>query len=285
MLCLKLFSVSNLKAIEIIDARGVKISLNKPAKRIISLYGAITDILLDLGLKDNIVGWTKQDKIEHSTFAIPQIGTHLRPNLEKILALKPDLILQMGKRPHSLLTVSKLENFQLKVALFNPANFKELFSCIQKIGLLTGKENKSKKLILQLKTQLEQIKLPATFKRPTIFFEVRYPNLLGAGENSFVSEIIYQAGGINVLSQSKKLVRLSEEELLQLNPTVYIVQKGPMNPIYQPLDLRPLYKQLRATQEKNILLVEERLFSRPGPKSVQAALKLHSFLKKKGLIP
>lgn len=273
------------QALTITDDRGKTITLTKPASRIVSLYGGITDILLSLNLENKLIAWTKQDQALHPKLTFTQVGTHLRPSLETILSLKPDLILQMGKRPHSLLIAQKLEHFGLTVAIFDPQNFTELFQCIHKIGILTHTEPKAKKLIQKLKAQLENLQPVPSQKRPTVFFEVRYPNLLGAGKKSFVSEIIFMAGGQNVLNHPKKLVHLNPEVLLKLNPDVYIVQVGPMNPVYHPLANRTFYQDLKAVKKKNIFLVKEEEFSRPGPNTIQAAIKLHNFLKEKRLIP
>ncbi len=87
------------QALTITDDRGKTITLTKPASRIVSLYGGITDILLSLNLENKLIAWTKQDQALHPKLTFTQVGTHLRPSLETILSLKPDLILQMAKGP------------------------------------------------------------------------------------------------------------------------------------------------------------------------------------------
>ncbi|WP_092063081.1 ABC transporter substrate-binding protein [Desulfonauticus submarinus] len=281
-----IFLPLNAFSITIQDDLGQKIFLAKPAKKIVSLYGGITDILLSLNLKEHIVGWTKPDALEWGG-NIVSIGTHMRPNLEIILSLHPDLVLQMGTAKHSILPIKHLKKYNIPVAVFNPHNFKELFHTILRIGKLVGKKQLAHQLVKQYQQKLKNLntdKIPFT-KRPTIFFEVRYPNLLSVGQGSIVSEIIYWAGGRNILKSSKKLLRISEEKLLSLNPQVYIIQKGPMNKKPISLHKRPLFKKIKAVLTNHILIVKEKNFSRPGPRSIEAVLFLHHYLKQQHLIP
>ena len=100
--------------------------------------------------------------------------------------------------------------------------------------------------------------------------------MLAWGKSGIVNEIIEAAGGVNVIEQPKKLVRISEEILFQKEPDVYIIQQGPMNPIPQALEERPAFKNLHSAQK--VLIVDERKFARPGPNSVESAEILHDFL-------
>jgi iron complex transport system substrate-binding protein len=111
-----------------------------------------------------------------------------------------------------------------------------------------------------------------------VFFEVRYPNLLGAGRGSIVNDIIRRAGGLNCLGDGKKMVRIGMESLIQKNPEAYVVQEGPMNRNPSPPADRPHFRVLDAVKQGKVLFVEEQVFSRPGPRSVEAVELLATFL-------
>ena len=113
-----------------------------------------------------------------------------------------------------------------------------------------------------------------TGRRPKVFFEVRYPNLLGAGAKSIVNDVIKYAGGTNCVTANKKLVRLDMESLLACNPDLYVIQRGPMNRNPTPLALRPHFQLLDAVKAGRVLHVDEQVFSRPGPRSVDAVEEL-----------
>lgn len=286
-----LFALASLRAahaapVSIQDDDGTAIALREPARRIIALYGAFNEILLAMGLEDRIIARTAADAEIPELAHLPGIGTHMRPSLEMVAALGPDLVLQMGGRDEALESAHALRRLGVTVAVFHVASFDELFSCISRLGGLTGSEPEAARLVGALETRLADLAatldLPVTGDaRPTVFFELRYPGLIGAGSGAMVTDIIDRAGGRNVLAspQSReRVVRLGEEELLRLDPAVYLVQRGPMNKNPVPPGERPHYAALSAVREGRTFIVDERLFSRPGPRSVDAAEALARIL-------
>ena len=114
--------------------------------------------------------------------------------------------------------------------------------------------------------------------RPRVFFEVRELNLLAAGQGSLVNDIITRAGGENIVKSPQKLTLYSLEALIQANPEVYIIQKGPMNRSPEDIYTRPYFQELQAVKARRVLVVDESLYSRPGPRSAEAVEQLARFL-------
>lgn len=266
--------------IEAIDGAGHTIRLDRPAKRIIALYGAYNEILGAMGLESLLVAKTKTDMLPPSIKSLPSIGTHMRPNVELTLALKPDLILQGGGRRMAMVPVNQLRRQGLQVAVFQPESFEELFSVIERLGKLCGRPDAAKRLIEDMRSRLARIgaALDHAKKRPTVFFEVRYPNLLAAGTKSIVNDIIRLAGGENCVKVDKKLARMSLEAVIAAEPDTYVIQRGAMNPKPSPPRDRPNFGVLDAVAKGRILEVDEQVFSRPGPRSVEAVERLAAFL-------
>lgn len=266
--------------IKIVDDLGHSIRLPSPAKRIIALYGAYNEILGAMGLEDRIVGRTKADTLPPSILNKPSIGTHMRPNIEIVLGLKPDLALQMAGRKEALLIVQQIQKQGVEVAVFHPASFADLFSVIERVGVLTGEPDRAMTLIGTLRARLETVKerLKGIRHHPSVFFEVRHPNLVGAGKGSIVNDIIRHAGGINCIDRKKKLLRIGMEALIEKNPEVYIVQRGPMNKSPSRLSSRPHFRVLRAVENGRVMVVDEQIYSRPGPRTVDAVEELAAFL-------
>ena len=266
--------------IRIVDDQGKEIRLLHPATRIIALYGAYNEILAAMGLEDRLTGRTTADSLPPSILAKPSIGTHMRPNIELILGLKPDLILQSAGRRDAMLIVEQLRKEGLNVAVFHPVNFNELFLVIKRLGILTDEESSANRLINSMQSRLQKVKddLKDITVRPKVFFEVRYPNLLGAGRGSIVNDVIKMAGGINCIENQKKLVRIGMEALIKRDPDVYIIQCGFMNKNPSLPAERPHFNVLDAIKNKKILMVDEQVFSRPGPRLVNAVEQLAEFL-------
>ena len=262
-------------AVQVRDDRGQEISLAAPPQRIISLYGGLTETLTALGLADRVVARIQGDEtLKH----IPTVGTHLQPNVEMILALKPDLVVQGGV-PKAMAALKKLETEGVPVAMFAPHDFPGLFSMIQRLGALTGRGEAAAALNRDLEGRLEKIARRLQGARAVrVFFEVRYLNLLAAGRGSMVNDIITRAGGVNIVETPQRLAPFGLEALIQAQPEVYVIQQGPMNRSPEDIYTRPYFQELRAVKERRVLVVEESLFSRPGPRSAEAVEQLARFL-------
>ena len=266
--------------VRVTDDLGQVIALKEPAQRIISLYGAYSEILFAIGAGDRLVARTSSDKFPPSILDKPSVGTHLRPNMELVLGLQPDLIIDAVGMKHGHEVIRQIQQKGLTVAVFQPRSFAELFSVIDRLGILTGEEPKAQALVNGQSSRLGQIdlRLAKSKDRPKVFFEVRYPNLLGAGQGSIVNDVILKAGGVNCLPNEKKLVRINIETLIDYDPDVYVVQKGPMNRNPGSPESRPNFQVLKAVQQGRVFFVDEYVFSRPGPRSVEAVEKLAAYL-------
>jgi len=265
--------------VSVIDDLGQVIKLPRPAVRVIALYGAFNEILGSLGRADVIVARTNADRLPANIARLPVIGTHLRPNIEAVLAQRPDLMLQLAGRKEASLPVEALKKRGVRVAVFRAATFAELFSVIQRVGILTGSEAQAMDLVRGLEARLTALEYRlAGAARPRVFFEVRSPNLLAAGQTGLVGEIIRRAGGVNCVEDKAKFARLSEEEIIRLAPTAFLIQRGPMNPAPLPLTSRPRLRAIPAAQSGRAWFVDEQKYSRPGPRNVDAAEELAGLL-------
>lgn len=261
--------------IRVTDDLGRQIVLAAPAKRVVALYGALNEIMAGLGLADRLVARTEADHEPASIEALPVIGTHMRPNLERVLAVKPDLVLQLSGRDEARKSADDLAALGVPVAVFSIHDFPGLFAAITRIGTLTGTPKAADDLVAGLRRRLDAVAAatPAG-KRPTVFFEARSGNLLAAGAGSMVDAVITAAGARNAVTEKKRLVRLADEELLRLAPDVCLTQRGPMNPEARPMSDRPEYAALPCVATGRAFVVDEALFSRPGPRSVEAVESL-----------
>jgi iron complex transport system substrate-binding protein len=267
--------VQDLGAAQITDDRGAAVALAAPPQRIISLYGGLTEILSALGVADRVVARIQGDE---TIKGIPTVGTHLQPNVEMILALKPDLVVQGGVAK-GMPALARLEAAKVPVAMFAPRDFTGLFSAINRLGVLTGREEAATAMVRTMEAKLDAVaRRVAKRPRPRVFFEVRELNLLAAGQGSLVNDIITRAGGENIVKSPQKLTLFSLEALIQANPEVYIIQKGPMNRSPEDIYKRPYFQELQAVKARRVLLVDESLYSRPGPRSAEAVEQLSRFL-------
>ena len=209
-LCLCLFCCSVLpaRALELVDSRGVTVRLERPAQRIIALYGAFNEILLALDAREALVARTAADAAIPGLQDLPAVGTHMRPNAELVAARQPDVVLQLAGRQEVLTQTEALEAVGIPVLVYEMQSFEQLFAVTRALGRLTGRETRAEALVADWQRRLAVLAQRYAGQPPVrVFYEVRYPNLLAAGRASIVDEIIRHAGGRNVLDAPQKLVR------------------------------------------------------------------------------
>ncbi|WP_457756386.1 ABC transporter substrate-binding protein [Thermodesulfatator indicus] len=238
------------------------------ALRIVVLYPGASQIIKALGIEDEVVGVTRHD---HFFPKATKVGSHLRPNLELIKALRLDVLIVGSKRafPDEL-----AGRFDAKVYRYDPRTLDEILKCIKDLGNILGREEKARQLIVKLSAKLTQVK-PLPYQ-PKVIYEITSLPLKVAGQKSIVTDIIRAAGGINPVNVQKKHVLISPEKIIALSPDFYLYQEGPMNRNPVPPKERPYFKSLSAV----VVKVPEIEFARPGLNSFDAVIKLNSLFWK-----
>ena len=183
----------------LVDATGLEVTLQEPARRIISLVPSATQILKALGVGHVLVGRTDFDN-EDWVISVPSLGGGLKPNFEKIIALNPDLVVLFAgdQDPH---TRSRLDDFGLTQVAIRPDRLTDLYASIILLGQATGTEPVADSIISTIKKDLTDLQR-WTATRP----KLRTVYLLGgsppwvAGPDTYIDEILRLAGGRNVFS-------------------------------------------------------------------------------------
>lgn len=257
------------------DDTGAEICADTPPAKVASLYGAWSETLWALGAGSSLAARTKSDNTIPEMEKLPVVGTGLRPNAELVLALSPDLVVARGSKAGSE-ALTALRERGVKVAAFDPQTLEELFAVIGKLGVLWKREAEAGKLVAEIRAGLDSVRAEAakSGKKPRVVFEISAEPLTVAGADGILSELITAAGGVNVITQRKRLVRIDAEALLAADPDVYIVQTGPMNQNPAPPSSRAHHGQLKAVKEGKVYTVDEKLVSRPGPNVAQGAAEL-----------
>lgn len=235
-------------------------------RRVIVLNSAASPILKELGVADHISGTTHTD---HVFQGVTRVGSHLRPNLELIKALRPDLMIVGSKKafPEEMQERLKVEIFR-----YDPRNLEDILAVIARLGHLFGQEEKGLRLVASLRTKMALVRWP---KKPvTMIYEISEKALKVAGRLNVVNDIIKTAGGINLIDIEKKHVLISPEKVLELEPDVYLFQEGPMNKNPEDPSARSYFKSLKS----KVVKVDQLEFSRSGINAFDAVLKLNKLI-------
>jgi len=250
-------------------------------QRVISLYGGLTETIYALGLGPRIVGVANSDDYPPEVLSKPRVGTHFNPSIEKILSLNPDLVLAKNRRGRTAEALKYLEVAGIRIFTADPHTIDDFFVLVKTLGKMFRCQDKATILINSYEQRLEKEyrKLASHRLKKKVFFEVRYHDhsLIAAGQKSIVSEIIRIAGGINIVEASRQHVNYSIEGLLDKQPDIYIVQRGPMNCSAMPAQ-RPIFKDLAAVINGQVYPVDEKKYSRFGPRTIDAIIELADIL-------
>ena len=183
------------RMITVHDETGRRVQIVKTPQRIVSLAPGLTETLFALGLGDQIVGVTTFCDWPAAALTKEKIGGFTNPSIEKIIALKPDLILATadGNRKE---TVEQLERLGLTVYVTNPANTRGVLNSIARIGEITGRAQPSEKLVEKLQKRLDRItSLTRAKQKPRVFFQLGLEPMITAGRGTLIHEVIERAGG------------------------------------------------------------------------------------------
>ena len=236
--------------------------------RAVIIAPAVADIFIKLNIQDKVVGVTKHIKGFKNA---KKVGTHIKPNLEIIKSLKPDIIIISSYR---FFPKEFAEKLNAKIYKYNPYTLDQILKRIEEIGKMFGVQERSKLLIKNLKNKLAQVK--SLKNHPKVVYEIMENPYIVAGKKNIISDIIRVAGGINIIKSKKKLVRFSQEKVRFLNPDIYIYQIGPMNKNPQSPLKRVWFKGCKF----KVIKVKEIDFARPNTKSFDNVIFLNKIFNK-----
>lgn len=255
----------------ITDDLGRQVTVKKTPQRIVSLAPSNTEILFALGLGDRVVGVTTFCDYPAEAKKKEKIGGFKNPNLEKVIALKPDLVLATGGIQQPF--IQELEKAGIPVFVLHPKNLNQIIAGIQTVGKITGQLEESKRLTARMSKTIADISSKVTSQkkrsRPKVFVEIFNQPLYSAGAGTFINDLIKISGGKNIAAQAGSgYVVYSLENLLKEDPDIYIAMKGSMN---DPglLKKRTGFSDLKAVKNNRVYVVDDNLVSRPGPRIVQ----------------
>lgn len=262
--------------VTITDDASRSITIKAEPARIVSLAPANTEIAFALGLGDKVVGVTSYDDYPSQVASITKVGDFAGPNVEAIAAARPDLILATSGVQADV--VKKLESLGATVVVLDPQTLDGVYTDISRVGRATGRSAKANDIISGMKADVQSIRASVAGS-PTVsaFIEIGQNPLFTAGKGTLMDELITLAGGTNVVTQPG-YVGYSSEQLIKANPEVYFATKGSSSDP-AAIEKRPGFSALSAVKNGRVVILDDSLVSRGGPRIVdglkEIALGLH----------
>jgi iron complex transport system substrate-binding protein len=282
---LTVFYVNISCARTITDEVGRNINIPPSPQRIVSLAPGITETLYALNLADKIAGVTSFCNWPAQARKKPQIGGFTNPSIEKIISLKPDLIIATadGNRKD---TVQQLARLGLAVYVTNPSDTNGILKSILHIGAITNRGNVAKELVEKLQKRLNNITAQTRNKvKPRVFFQIGLEPVITTGKGTLIDEVIGLSGGKNIAgNDTARYPRYSAEGIMGGSPDIILF--APMTSDKEFLAVKRFWKNFRevpAVKNNKIYPIDTDLISRASPRIFEAieimALIFHPDIK------
>jgi iron complex transport system substrate-binding protein len=266
----------------ITDDWGREIHLETVPQRIVSHVPSITETLFALGLGDKIVGDSEYCDYPEAAKTKPKIGGYFTPNLEEIVALKPDIVLTDGYVPE---LITKLDSLGIPLAVIDPKDINGILRNIELMGNVTGSQKEATELTSDMKKRIDAVvDAVSSASRPSVFYVFDATDTTKpwtAGPGSFVDALISLAGGENVAaSASGPWIEFNMEQLINSNPDIILVDSSHGTAAISPAQLKELpgWQNLTAVKENRIYTIDGDLVNRSGPRIVQGLEEMAKIL-------
>ncbi len=255
------------QALQVTDDRGVTVMFNQAPQRIVSLLPSLTETVCELGQCQRLVGVDRYSNYPASVRALPQVGGGLDPNIEAIVALKPDVVLMAT----SSRVGERLQSLGIKVVALEPKSHADVKRVLEKIGqVLDVPDAQRVWRVIDAGVLAASQSLPTSVKNTRVYFEVnRAP--YAAGASSFIGETLSRLGAQNIVPASLgPFPKLNPEYVVRANPDVIMV--GDRN--YAGMEGRPGWAGIRAIKEHRVCVftvAQSDVVVRPGPRMAEGA--------------
>lgn len=238
--------------------------------RIVSLVPSATEIIYLLNADSFLVGITNQDN--YNKF---KVGDMLNPDYEKIIKLKPSLvILTLPLQKKILEEISKLN---INTLIISPQSIDDIFKDIIKIGKILNKEKRALFLVDSLKSVLNEIKNNSkNLENNKVFYEIWDNPLWTAGNKTFINDALRILNLKNIFDDRDGYFIVSEEEIIKRNPDIIIIAHS--NVKISDIKNRKFWQNINAVKNNKIIIVDENSFNKPSPSLIGAIKFLSSQL-------
>lgn len=260
--------------VRLVDDLGREVVLPRPARRVVSLVPAITELLFAMGAGDRLVGRTRFDEHPPEARLVPSVGDGLRPASELVVAREPDLVvLYAGAENRAAL--GELERAGLRVLAVRHDRLEDLERNLGRLGRATGCVSEARRLRAEIGDGLRRVAAATdSLPRRSVYYEVWGDPPITVGAGSFLDTLISVAGGRNVFGDLRSpSPQVSLEAIARRQPEV-VLWSGPGVASLPPPRERPGWSAVEAVRTGSVRRVDVELLHRLGPRVPDAAAAL-----------
>lgn len=262
--------------ITLMDGLNREISIDAPVERVVTLLPALSEIVCALGDEEKLVARDLNSDYPATIEELPIISNpDMSLNYEQLIALEPDMI--FASDLIRLDQIADLEKLGLSVYWLNePESFEEMYESIHEIALVLGRENEADSLCENLESRRQVVldKMESVDTFPAVFFEIDGSDPSKpwtAGKGSFIDELIREAGGHNIAGKTEGAwLQIATEFLIIEDPEIILLADAEYGTTPESVKARDGWGSIHAIRENAIYEIDPDIFSRPGPRLVNA---------------
>ncbi len=247
--------------------------------RVVSLAPSLTEIVYALGRGDLLVGATAYSDHPEAAKRLPRVGTYARPDLERIVALDPDLCLGLKKMtPENV--VARLRDMGIAVALCQADGLAAVLRSIEDVGTLLHAKKRAKAAADGLRRAIEAAKRDRPpGPGPRVLYQIGDAPMYAACAGTFIDEIITAAGGENACSDLTGFPLLSRERAVACAPDVILLPSMGDASLEAARDHWADWPEIPAVRDGCVFTLDSDLFDRPGPRLAQGLKRLSEIFR------
>lgn len=261
-------------AVNAVDDSGRRVVLARPAQRVISMAPHVTELLFAAGGGARIVGAMNYSDYPQAARTIPLIGSNSQIDLERVIALKPDLLIvwQSGNTARQL---AQLQSLGIPVFYSEPRSVETVATSLLRFGQLLGTGPVANAAAAQFRAKVAALRTRYASRPPvTVFYQAWDNPLYTLNGEQIASDAIRLCGGRNIFENLKTIApQVGVEAVVQLDPEAIVGGK-----LYTPQDrglsIWQPYRGMTAVKRNNLFTLDEELLTRAGPRIVDGAARL-----------
>jgi iron complex transport system substrate-binding protein len=269
--CLLILCSSMALAKTATDQFGRRVQVPDRPQRIVALAPSITEIIYALGLDNRLVGATLYSDYPPAAQALPKVGSYVQLDVEKIVALRPDLCIAV-KDGNPISVVRKLESVAIPVYAVDPRNLDAVMETLLELGRLLNADERAEAVVAEMADRIQRVRqqVACADHTPGVFFQIGISPIVSVGTPTFIHELIVMGGGRNLARGTTPYPRFSKEQVIGLMPEVMIITSMARDGVFnQVKDDWQTWQEMPAVKNDRIHLVDSNVFDRASPRLVE----------------
>lgn len=251
------------------DREGNEVAIPATVEKIISTVPSNTEVLVGLGLSDKIIAVDEYSKGIDGLSNDTQYLNFTTPNIESIIALKPDLVVASsinkisGDDPFKQLTQAGISVVYIPTS----TSFDEIKKDIDFMGAITKTDSKAKAINADIDKRVQAIKdIASTIKeedKVNVYFEISSsPSMYSPGGNTFINDMITTLGATNIFGKENDWVLVNNESLIKANPDVIVSNESFNTDVVEGIKKRAGYSSINAIKNNRVYVIDVNITSR-----------------------